>query len=55
VAGATWRGDLGILFASEGGNVVDRKYWFNPDTGLVSDVPGEIQCHPDKWGSVIFE
>ena len=52
-AGAAWRGDLGILFASEGGGgVAERLYWSNRDTGLIADVPGEIRLRPNLWGAI---
>ena len=56
VAGTSWRGDLGILFASQGGGgVAERLYWSNRDTGLISDVPGEIRLRPALWGEIRFE
>lgn len=55
-AGTAWRGDLGILYASEGGGkVAERLYWANRETGLVSDVPGELRVHPNLWGTLRFK
>lgn len=56
VAGRSLRGDLGILFAADGGGAVsERLYWSNRDTGLVMDVPGEIRLKPSLWGTLAFE
>ena len=55
-AGTSWRGDLGILFASQGGGgVAERLYWYNRDTGLIADVPGEIRLRPAFWSEIRFE
>jgi hypothetical protein len=55
-ASRSLRGDLGILFASDGGGgVSERLYWSNRDTGLVVDVPGEIRLKPSTWGTFLFE
>jgi hypothetical protein len=56
IAGRPLRGDLGILFASQGGGgVSERLYWSNRDTGLVVDVPGEIRLRPAAWGTLVFQ
>jgi hypothetical protein len=54
--GRPLRGDLGILFAADGGGAVsERLYWSNRDSGLVMDVPGEIRIKPSQWGTLSFE
>jgi hypothetical protein len=53
-AGKSYKIDIGILSADNGGqNTVERTYWANPNTGLVSDVPGEIMLAPGLWGTVL--
>ncbi len=55
-AGKRMRGDLGILFANDSGaGIAERVYWSNQQTGLVSDVPGEIKLSPDLWSPMIFK
>lgn len=48
------RGDIGIL-RGDGANTMERVYWSNTETGLTSDVPGEAQLSPGKWGMMKFE
>jgi hypothetical protein len=51
--GKSYKIDFGILSADSGGKVtVVRSYWANQNTGLVSDVPGEIMLAPGLWGDV---
>ncbi len=50
-SGLKLRGDFGVLFADNGGTTtVSRQYWSNKETGLVSDIPGEGDIAPTKWG-----
>jgi hypothetical protein len=45
--------DVGALFGDPAGTATSlRSYWANQNTGLVSDVPGEIMLFPNLWGSV---
>ncbi len=48
-AGQTFKADLGILRGRQG-KTVERIYWHNRNTGLVSDIPGEAMLTPDQWG-----
>ena len=49
------RGDLGIITSdSDGVKNLARIYYFNRDTGLTSDIPGEASTYPDKWGGITF-
>lgn len=49
------RGDFGVIFGDAAGRVnVSRSYWANQATGLVSDVPGEVEPRPKEWGRVDF-
>ena len=51
--GAPRRMDLGTLFGDPAGTATSlRSYWANQNTGLVSDVPGEIMLFPNLWGTV---
>lgn len=47
-------GDLGIL-RGQGGQTVQRIYWNNFDTLLVSDLPSEARLQPGRWGVWRFE
>ena len=54
--GLKLRGDVGILFAENGGRVtVSRQYWSNKATGLVNDIPGEADLTPNLWGAFVLE
>lgn len=55
-AGLKLRGDVGILFADNGGTqTIARQYWSNKATGLVNDVPGEADLTPQLWGTFVLE
>jgi hypothetical protein len=43
------RGDIGLL-RGEGERTVERVYWSNDDTAIVSDVPSEARLQPANWG-----
>ncbi|MGI6495386.1 MAG: hypothetical protein ACOX5G_04740 [Kiritimatiellia bacterium] len=48
--------DFGVIFGDEAGSVNRaRSYWSNKETGLVSDLPGEIIPEPRKWGTIRLE
>ena len=48
-------GDVGIVASDEAGTInTARIYYYNKDTGLVSDLPGEARFYPDKWGGMKF-
>ena len=53
VAGQTLRGDLGILIGN-GFQTIQRVYWNNKGTALVSDIPGEAMLTPQLWGKWQF-
>ncbi len=47
--------DWGVLVAGSGGHeVLQRLYWANPATSIVSDAPSEARLHPALWGHVRF-
>jgi hypothetical protein len=47
--------DWGILESGPNGSeVLQRIYWANRDTQIVSDEAAEAALHPDLWGYVIF-
>ena len=48
-AGTTVRADLGIL-RGDGQQTLQRVYWSNKGTAIVSDVPSEAQLTPALWG-----
>jgi hypothetical protein len=53
--GQEYRADFGVLYGDAAGLVTGlRSYWSNQNTGLVSDVPGEIMLQPNTWGTVQF-
>ncbi|MBA3936287.1 MAG: hypothetical protein H0X38_02410 [Planctomycetes bacterium] len=47
--GTTVKADLGIL-RGDGANTLQRVYWSNKGTAIVSDVPSEAQLTPALWG-----
>ncbi len=47
--GQTYLADLGVL-RGEGPRTVQRLYWNNRDTAIVSDVPAEARLRPGQWG-----
>ncbi|MGI4791002.1 MAG: YncE family protein [Janthinobacterium lividum] len=51
--GRTLLGDIGFL-RGQGGQTIERAYWSNPDTSLVSDVPTEARLQPGNWGLWTF-
>ena len=47
--------DWGVLVSGPDGNeVMQRLYWANPQTSIVSDEAAESRLHPDLWGMVRF-
>jgi len=48
--GMTLHGDVGLL-RGNGFQTLQRVYWHNKATGLVSDVPSEAELTPQLWGS----
>ena len=50
------KADFGVIYGDDDGTLnMLRSYWSNQNTGLVSDVPGEIMLSPNLWGTVTFE
>ncbi len=47
-------GDIGIL-RGQSGQTVQRIYWNNLDTLLVSDLPSEARLQPGRWGVWKFD
>ena len=55
-SGLKLRGDVGRVLSDQTGTTrIDRIYWSNPDTRVVSDIPSETQLQPNLWGTFIFE
>jgi hypothetical protein len=52
-AGKSIRGDIGLL-RGNGFQTLQRVYWQNKATGLISDVPGEAMLTPQLWGRLQF-
>ncbi|HLY09225.1 MAG TPA: hypothetical protein VKW04_07995, partial [Planctomycetota bacterium] len=52
-AGKSIRGDVGLL-RGNGFQTMQRVYWQNKATGLISDVPGEAMLTPQLWGKLQF-
>jgi hypothetical protein len=50
----TIRGDVGVL-RGNGFQTLQRVYWSNKATGLVSDAPTEADLTPQFWGEMRFE
>ncbi len=53
-AGTAIRGDIGLL-RGNGFQTLQRSYWNNKATALVSDVPDEAELVPALWGSWLFK
>ncbi|HEY3331810.1 MAG TPA: PA14 domain-containing protein [Capsulimonadaceae bacterium] len=51
--GATIKGDIGVL-RGNGYQTLQRAYWTNKASGLVSDLPSEAELMPQLWGSLAF-
>ena len=48
-------GDVGIIKGDPEGTVnLARIYYFNKNTGLVSDLPNEARFFPSRWGKMKF-
>jgi hypothetical protein len=54
VAGEKVKADIGIL-RGDGTQTIQRVYWSNKATGIVSDVPSEAEFTPRLWGEWIFK
>jgi hypothetical protein len=52
--GQTIRGDVGVL-RGNGFQTLQRAYWSNKSSGLVSDLPSEAELTPRLWGVWTFE
>ena len=53
-AGETIKADIGIL-RGNGSQTMQRVYWNNKATGIVSDVPSEAELTPTLWGEWVFK
>lgn len=52
---ASIRGDVGrVLSDQTGTRAVDRVYWSNSNTHIVSDLPSEARLQPNLWGTFTF-
>jgi len=52
-AGMKIRGDLGVLFSTDGGGrTILRSYYSNKETGTIEDIPSESRLYPDKWTEI---
>ena len=51
--GSKLRGDIGLL-RGDGIRTIQRVYWSNKATGLVSDIPSEAELTPQLWGQFKF-
>jgi hypothetical protein len=49
VLGQEVRADMGVL-RGDGAQTIQRLYWNNTDTLIVSDIPSEARLMPTKWG-----
>jgi hypothetical protein len=52
--GKTIRGDIGLL-RGNGFQTLQRVYWHNKSTGLVSDLASEAELTPQLWGTWMFQ
>ena len=48
--GMTARGDVGVLFGTDGGGrTILRAYYANKDTSVIEDIPSEARLTPANW------
>ncbi len=47
--GQSFRADIGLL-RGNGVQTLQRAYWSNRDTAIVSDIPSEARLRPENWG-----
>jgi hypothetical protein len=43
-------GDIGVL-RGNGSQTIQRQYWNNLNTAIVSDIPSEARLQPRNWGT----
>ena len=48
------KADVGLL-RGQGGDAVERVYWHNKATGVISDIPTEAKLTPNLWGEWVFD
>jgi len=48
-SGQKFRADVGVL-RGNGAQTLQRAYWNNRNTAIVSDIPSEARLQPDNWG-----
>ena len=53
-SGLTIQGDVGLL-RGNGYQTLQRVYWHNKATGLVSDLASEAELTPELWGPWVFK
>ena len=54
--GKTYRGDFGIIYGNEIGNIDTlRMYWANKATTVVNDIFSEAQIQPQNWGKFVIK
>ncbi|PTX97416.1 hypothetical protein DB346_20690 [Verrucomicrobia bacterium LW23] len=49
--GKTYKLDVGVL-RGNGQETLQRAYWSNKASGLVSDIPSEAELIPALWGGM---
>jgi len=52
-ANMTIRGDIGVI-RGNGFQAMQRVYWSNKATGLMSDIPSQAELTPELWGTWTF-
>jgi len=53
-SGQSIRGDIGLL-RGNGSQTLQRIYWSNKASGIVSDIPSEAELTPQYWGRFDFK
>ncbi|MFA7235132.1 MAG: hypothetical protein WC076_13590, partial [Terrimicrobiaceae bacterium] len=53
-SGLVIKGDIGVL-RGDGVRTLQRAYWANKASGLVSDTPSEAELTPQLWGTFQFQ
>jgi hypothetical protein len=55
-SGTFLQGDVGVLQSDGSGTQTSsRRYFYNPDTAIVNDVPTEVRVNTSEWGKLYFQ
>jgi hypothetical protein len=53
--GGDWRGDVGVILSDPtGARTVERRYYYDRNSSVVSDLSSEARVSPARWGTIRF-